>query len=400
MRLFEKSELKLLWPFYLEYFIASILYFAPAFLALYFLNIGFNLFQIGLILAASQLAALVFEIPTGAFADLYGRKTSVLLGYFIEGACMFSLFFIKDFYWILFIFAFWGFGATFSSGSKDAWIVDMINKKDKKLVHGFFNKMQLFIHLGSVFSGLLGAVAVRYFGISIIWLFSAACYLASIVLLFLFAQEVYTARKIKISDSFRNLKIQTKKSLSYSYHHHVLLYLFIAGIIFVIASQLQASISWVPLLKNLGMQDYQFGYLWSVMCLITAVSPVFAVKFLKKGKERNFIVMATIFGAVINLFILFAFNLFSALPVLILSLFFFFSTSPSKEVYFHRFIPSKLRATIGSVRSMIIALASIISLPIGGLLVDWIGSRYTIFISSLIMIPAIIIYLKIKENKK
>ncbi|MDD5192381.1 MAG: MFS transporter [Candidatus Nanoarchaeia archaeon] len=399
MKLFEKSELKLLWPFYLEYFLASLLYLAPAFLTIYFLNIGFSLFQIGLIAAASGLAILVFEIPTGAFADLYGRKMSVLLGYFIEGVCMLSLFFIKDFYWVVLIFGLWGFGATFSSGSKDAWIVDMINKKNKKFIHGFFNKMQVFINLGSFFSGLLGVVIVKYFGISIIWPISAACYLASAVLLALFAKEIYTTRRIKVRDSFINLKTQTKKSLNYSYQHHVLFYLFIALVIFVFASQLQANISWVPLLKDLGMKDYQFGYLWSAMTLIVAISPIVGIKFLKKGKERNFIVLTIILGAVINLFILFAFNLLLAIPILLLSLFFFFSKNPAAEVYFHRFIPSKLRATVGSVRSMIGALASVIALPIAGLLVDWIGPKYTIFISSLLMIPAIILYLKIKEDK-
>jgi DHA3 family tetracycline resistance protein-like MFS transporter len=399
MKFFDKGELKLLWPFYLEYLIASVLYLAPAFWTIYFLNIGFNLFQIGIILAASQLAVLIFEIPTGSFADLHGRKSSVLLGYFIEGVCMFSLFFIKEFYWVLLVFSLWGFGTTFSSGSKDAWIVDMINKKNKKLVHNFFNKQQIIINLGLVLSGLLGAFAVKSLGISIIWLISALCYLASIILLSLFTKEIYAPRKMKVNDSLRNLKTQTKKSLNYSYHHHVLFYLLTALIIFVFASQLQANISWVPLLKDLGLQDYQFGYLWSAMALIVAISPIFAVKFLKKGKERNFIVLAIILGAAINVLILIAFNLVLAIPVLLLSLFFFFSSRPSNEVYFHRFVPTKQRATIGSARSMIGALSSAIALPIGGLLVDWIGPRYTIFISALLIIPVVWIYSRIKEKR-
>jgi len=400
MKLFEKSELKLLWPFYLEYFISSALYLVPAFLMIYFLDIGFNLFQIGLIGAATQIATLIFEIPTGSFADLYGRKRSVLLGYFIEGICMLFLFFIKDFYFILLIFALWGFGATFSSGSKDAWIVDMINKKNKKLIHNFFNNQQITIGLGLVLSGLFGAITVRYFGISIIWLFSASCYLVSIILLSIFTKEIYTPKKIRISNSFKNLKIQTKKSFNYSYHHKILFYFIIALIISGVAFNFQAGISKTPLLKSLGLQEYQFGYWFSVMALLAAISPLFARKFLKRGKERKFIVITTILGAVINLFILFTFSLLLAIPVLLLSLFFYNSNTPAQEVYFHRFIPSKLRATIGSVRSMLTVLASAIALPVVGLLVDWIGPRYTIFISSLLMIPVIILYLKIKENKK
>jgi len=399
MTFFKKEELRILWPFYLEYFIASLLFFAPAFWVIYFLDYGFNLFQIGILIAASQLAVLVFEIPTGSFADLYGRKLSVIVGYFIEGLCMFSLFFVKEYYAVLLLFTLLGIGATFSSGSKDAWIVDMINKKDKKLIHSFFNKMQVFINSGLFFSGLLGAVAVKYFGISIIWLIAALSYLLSIILLSFFTQEIYSRKKIKISQSFKNLTSQTKKSVEYSYHHHVLFYFLIAGVIFAFALNLQTNISWIPLLKELGMEDYQFGYLWSAMALVVAVSPIFAIKFLKKRKERNFIILTMILGAIITVLILVAFNLISAIFILLLSLFFFFSKNPAQEVYFHRFIPSKLRATIGSVKNMIIALASIISLPLAGFLVDKIGGRYTIFISALLVIPSIILYLKIKEDK-
>ena len=106
MKLFEQGELKLLWPFYLEYFLASLLFFAPAFWLIYFLNIGFNLLQVSIIVAASQIAVLIFEIPTGAFADLYGRKFSVLLGYFLEGVCMISLFFFRGYSFVVIIFWF------------------------------------------------------------------------------------------------------------------------------------------------------------------------------------------------------------------------------------------------------------------------------------------------------
>lgn len=398
MEIFKKGEFKLLWPFYLEYFIASVLFIAPAFYTIYFLNLGFSVFQIGLIIAASGLATLIFEVPTGAVADLYGRRFSVLLGYFLEGICMISLFFIKDFYAILLIFGLWGFGMTFSSGSKDAWIVDSVNKTDKKIIHSFFSKQQFIINSGSILAGLIGALVVKVLGIRTIWLFTALAYLMSILLLYLFTKEDYKAKKIKMSESIHNIAAQTKSSFSYSYKHPVLLYFFIAGIIFVFASGLQANLSWVPLLQELGMKDYYFGYLWSAMCLTIAISPIFSLKFFKKGKERNFIITAIALGAIISLLILFAYNLIFALAILFLSLFFYHSKNPVQGAYFHKFIPSKLRATIGSIKGMITSFAYILALPLAGFLVDKIGARTTIVISAILAIPVIILYLKIKEK--
>ena len=98
MKLFSDGELKILWPFYLEYFISSLLYFMPVFMILYLSRLNFSFTQIGILLAIYPLTSLIFEIPTGAIADLYGRKFSVLFGYFIEGICMLGLFFFENYF--------------------------------------------------------------------------------------------------------------------------------------------------------------------------------------------------------------------------------------------------------------------------------------------------------------
>ena len=398
MKLFEKEEFRILWPFYLEYFISSCLFFMPAFLIVYFSGLGLTAFQMGILLAIWPLSSLIFEIPTGAFADLYGRKASVLLGYFLEALVMLSLFFWKDFKLMLISFTVLGLATTFSSGSKDAWIVDMINKTNRKVIHGFFSKMQFFISVGLIFSGIIGAFLVKIYGLSIIWIAAFSSYILSIILLQIFTRGDYLRKKTNFFGSISNLKKQTKISLSYSRKHHIIFYLILAGMVAAFALNLQSSIAWIPLLEDLGMKEHQFGYLWSAMSLITAISPILALKFLKKGKEKNFIVLGLVFWSIITAGILFAYNLIFALIVMFLGLLFYFAKNPSEEVYFHRFIPSKLRATVGSIRNMVFSLAIIIILPIEGWLVDNIGPRYTILISVLLMIPAIIIYSKIREN--
>ncbi|MFA5992702.1 MAG: MFS transporter [Candidatus Pacearchaeota archaeon] len=399
MKLFKKGELKILWPFYLEYFIASALFFMPAFVIVYFAGLGFSAFQMGILLAVWPLTALLFEIPTGAFADLYGRKASVLLGYTLEALVMLSLFFWKDFKLMLLSFAVLGLASTFSSGSKDAWIVDLVNKKNKKLIHTFFNKQQFFLSIGLIFSGLLGAFFVKQYGVSIIWIATFLSYCWSIGFLYFFTRDDHIIKKQTIKNSILKLKDQTKKSLDYSYKHHVLFYLIFAGMIATFALNLQGQISWISLFKNFGMKDYYFGYLWSAMAVITAVSPILAMKFLKKGKERNFILSGVILWTITTFLILFTRSIIPALVIMFLAILFYFSKQPSEEVYFHRFIPSKLRASVGSVRNMFFSIAIIIILPLEGWLVDTIGARYTIFVSSLVMIPAIILYLMIREDK-
>ena len=79
--------------------------------------------------------------------------------------------------------------------------------------------------------------------------------------------------------------------------------------------------------------------------------------------------------------------------------FFWMVGRPTSEVFFHRFIPSKMRATMGSVRSMTIYVGGILGSILAGYLIDLIGARYTILLYVPALIPIIIFYLKIKEDK-
>jgi ACS family tartrate transporter-like MFS transporter len=172
-----------------------------------------------------------------------------------------------------------------------------------------------------------------------------------------------------------------------------------AVMIAIFSLNIQGNVAWIPLLSGFGMKEYYFGYLWSVLAFITAVSPFIATRILKKGKERKFVIGALILWAVSTAFIVFANNIVIALAIMFLAMLFYSSKGPCEEVYFHRFIPSKLRATVGSVKNMALSLAIIIALPIEGFLVDNIGAKYTILISSVLMIPAIILYSRIKERR-
>jgi MFS family permease len=398
MKLFEKNELRLLWPFYLDAMISPMLFFAPAFFIIFFTHLQLNFFQIGILLAVPSLAVFIFEIPTGAIADLYGRKFSVLLGYFLEGVGFLMLFFIRSYEGILIIFALYGIAATFSSGSKEAWIIDLIKSKNKKLVHNYFVKSKFLDSCALIISGLIGAVIVKYFGISIMFIFASLSFLISISIL-MFAKEYFIKRKAKVRDSFKNVFNQSKKSIHYSVKHPVLFYFILAGFFIVFTGAFSSSISWTPLLQGLNFPDYAFGYMWSAMLAVTAIAPLFARKFLGKGKEIAFFIKMSAMAALLFLLVYFAKSWAYALAVLLISEFFWEIQTPVSMTYFHKFIPSKLRATIGSSAVMVWSLAGIIAIPLAGGLVDLLGAKYVIMISALFVIPAVILYLRIKEKR-
>lgn len=397
MKLFEKGELKTLWPFYLNCLFSALLYFAPVFYMVYFISLNLSFFQIGIIMAMWPLSSVIFEIPTGAIADIYGRKFSHIFGLFLSAICYLTLFFIKDFYPLLLVFFFLGIAATFSSGASEAWVVDLIKKKNQSLLNNYFIKERQLYAIGGIISGFIGAFVVKQMGVSIIWPFTAVAFLFSAIILF-FGKEKYIRKKSTIKNSFKELNIQTKNSLKYTFNHPVLFYFLIATLIVVFAGNFSGSMAWTPLLKSLNFPDYAFGYLWSAMALMGIIAPGLSKKFLKPTKEKQFLIFSTVGIILSAILIIFVFDKIIAILLLLSSLFFFNFESPVSRTYFHKFIQNKLRATISSFQSMLFYIAALIASPLVGYLVDLIGARYVIFLSGLLTIPAIIFYLKIKEK--
>jgi len=385
-----------LWPFYLDSVISFILFFYPAFIVVYLLDIGLTPFRIGILMAVYAVSVILFEIPTGAFADLYGRKASVMLGYFFEIFVSLGIYFFKDYYSLMGLFIFWGFAYTFYSGASEAWRVDLINKKNKRLLNGFLMKRHSLVSAGLVISGFLGVFVVSNFGLSSIWLFGAASFAVSMIIL-LFAQEEFTRENLHIKDSFINIFRQVKESAKYSCSHPILIPLSIVIFIFTASMFFNEGLTWVPLLKNYNFPNYAFGYMWAFMGAIGIFAPIFTKKLLKENKEKNLLVFITFLYLLSLVSIIFVSGIISAFIVLFLTTFFLNAKMPLDTIYFHKFIPSKMRATIGSFESLISHFSSAIAPILVGFLVTGIGAKYTIFSGAFLIIPVLIIYYLIKE---
>jgi len=81
---------------------------------------------LGLILVgtALELSVLIAEAPTGAFADVYGRRLSIILGFSLVGVGFVLEGLAPLFASILLSQLVWGAGYTFTSGAMQAWLAD------------------------------------------------------------------------------------------------------------------------------------------------------------------------------------------------------------------------------------------------------------------------------------
>jgi MFS family permease len=397
-KFFAKDEFKILGGFYLERFVAHLIYFAPAFWIIFF-NETLNLTQISILFAILCVSNFIFEIPTGAIGDLWGRKVSTLFAYIMMGLLLPTFIFVTNFYHLMGLFALWGLFRTFHSGSRDAWIIDNLKYyKKSNLINTYYLKEHSFIHFGMFLSGLLGAYIVATLGINAIWIFAGLSWIIS--LLFLLPVKEHKLTKNE-TVSFRTLYKQSKTAIRYSLKHQVLLFILLATFFITFRHSFGRDIIWQPFLRDLGLPIYAFGLLFSAYTLLGSIAPIVAKPLLKILKtEKKYFIFLLVLGMILNFGVVFVNTFMIGIIFMLAMIFLLHLFMPINNAFIHAFIPSKTRATIISFKSAIVSLAYAISYPIAGFFADRFGTQSTIMFGGIFLIPAIYFYLKMNPTIK
>ncbi|MAH47592.1 hypothetical protein CMI37_17355, partial [Candidatus Pacearchaeota archaeon] len=101
-------------------------------LVIYYQSFGLSFFQISIVLILTSIFTLIFEIPTGAFADLYGKKKSLLIGSFAFLLSFLIVLFSQNFLSFIIAGSVLGISFAFNSGADSALIYDSLKKIGRK----------------------------------------------------------------------------------------------------------------------------------------------------------------------------------------------------------------------------------------------------------------------------
>lgn len=397
MKLFKEGELKLLWPFYLSTFVMTSLMIFSAYWVVYFK--GFMTFtQLSIMMAIFSFMPLLFEIPTGVVADLYGRKFSSLIGYILFGLILILIGFTKNYYLLLLLFCLLSISSTFISGALNALVIDNLiyNKRDD-LRGIFFQKLMIIYNISFLIGALIGIIFIKLFSINSIWIISGLGFLVGAFILS-FCKEHFERKKDNIKELYTNFLKTSKNGLIYTFKHKNLFYLtlFLIG---TTAIHGLKSISFEPEAVNLGLPINMlsltliFGSILGLLFLF--ISPFIT----KKLGDKNTLILTIFLYACTSISSFFIYN-----PYIFL---FFFSiplalwNSLGYPIYMklsHEYYISEIRATLESINKMLTATALAIFTLIGGFLNDLYGPRIVILIAGVLLLPILFLFFKVKEE--
>lgn len=137
---------------------SSLLYFlAFTAMSLYEIRVaGLSPLQLVLVGTTLELTVLLCEVPTGIVADVFSRRLSIMIGFFIIGLGFLLEGLLPLFATILLAQVLWGLGYTFTSGSRQAWLSDEIGEERANQAFLSANKFSL----GGSLAGMLLAILV------------------------------------------------------------------------------------------------------------------------------------------------------------------------------------------------------------------------------------------------
>ena len=154
----------MLFRFSIYGFLKNLRFFDP-FIVLIFLESGLTFFQIGLLYAIRDITNNILEIPTGIFADAFGRKKSMVMGFLAYIVSFATFYLYSDFYSNVIAMLLFGLGEAFRSGTHKALILQYLTLQDMQNSKvAYYGRTRSFSQFGSACNALVAAVLVFYTG--------------------------------------------------------------------------------------------------------------------------------------------------------------------------------------------------------------------------------------------
>lgn len=370
----------------------SLAFFSPV-IVLFWQSKGLNMTQILTLQSIYAIGALVLELPTGGFADYFGKKLSLIFG---------SLFFSLGLFWYGLSSHFWQFaigeltcatGMAFISGADRAFIHQTLKslgrEKDYTKTEGAVRGLnQVFQALGNIGGGFIGSISL---GLTLI----ATGF--STLIAFLVSLS-FSKTKIELPSEEKTNYLQIlKESFKIVKSDSEVLWL---TLFFAIINSLVFATNWFsqPYLQMLKVPIVYFGFIFASFSLVSAFCSTQTDKLGLWLKDKVFIVISLF--AVFSIFILGAFP-----SVFIIPLFSIFSiiTVVNQTLIGEKtlaLIPSERAATILSFQSLIRRLIYAIFIPFLGMVSDHFGIRMAMQFNALFLAVLLIIIFVFKQTSK
>lgn len=360
---------------------------------LYFWNYGLNLFQIALMAAIFEASILIFELPTGLVADIYGRKISLLLSnavLFIGGLVFLSF---PSFLGFIFGEIIIGLGDTLKSGAFEAWIFDSLKYEGKEEKTKYvFSQGKRYQTLGRLIGMILGGY-IGFWNIRFVWYPYVFGFFFTFLFLLFAMSEGYWQKEKEKKGIFLQIKDTVNKSLKVVRCEKMVFALIFLGLFFSFSFETISQFWQVHFSENLSVATSYFGWIVAGASLLVILFVNKITKFTEKFRKETTLLIILKIGFFLSLLIIaFTHNPLLAIIFFVLLQAFEGFSDPIFLDIFNRHIPSEQRATLLSFQSMTGSAGEVLAGLCIGVFALKFGLHLTFGLGSLVAISGLVIF--------
>ncbi|MCD6590577.1 MAG: MFS transporter [Candidatus Aenigmarchaeota archaeon] len=368
MKDIEQQKLKSnIWKFYLFHVLNGLTFFIPI-IVLFWQDNGLSLIQIMILQSLYSLTIVLLEVPSGYFADVFGRRKSLILAASFLTVGVFTYSLGHNFYQFLIAEILWGFGVSFVSGTDSALVYDTLKdlKKEKLYKKVMGNGVFYYLiatSLASVIGGFIGKLNFR-------WTFYAMLpFMVLLIPLSISLKEPKRHKHIYEEGYLLELFKILKNSLI---KNRKIRWLVIYSAIIV---GFNGAVLWLyqPYFKLTGLDVFYFGFVFAAFNLVAALSSKYAHQIEEKLGQRCSLILLVVLTAgsyllMSNFIYLFSFS-FAFIQQFVRGF-----SKPVITDYINKLVSSDVRATVLSAQGLMGRLFYAGIIPIIG----WIADVYTL----------------------
>lgn len=378
--------------YYLIDFFDSLVFFIPVIYI--YLQGKIGLAQIPFLFGYRYFIQLLMEMPTGAVADLLGKKLSVIIGFSIN-ALYFFLLFKVDFFWqFLIAYTLGGIGDSFISGAIDALVYDSLKQDNKENNYSkVLARQNLYSQIGLIIAIVAGGFLYNL-NIHFPFIASFIFQLSAIIASLFFIEPYVDSVKFNLSNYLQQIKLGYQELFKNPYISKVsLFYIAVGGISWTVTMFFSSA-----LLVDLGFSNIELGILGGGLKLfvIVILTKLLAdEKFFTKNRSFVFFPVVMIISMLPGIF----FKGYFALPFIAGSLMVSTARFMILNKYVNKEFDSRYRATAISTLSMFVGMVYVFITISSGPIISNFGGIKTIYsmlglLSLLIVSPLTFIILK------
>ncbi len=341
----QKSIKNNIWKFYVSMGICSVRFIAPIRI-IYLLSFGLSYAEIAIIEMIAVIVTLILEIPTGIFADLFGRKIAMIIAYFLSVAAFFLMSSGSNLSTFILGWSLSGAADAFESGSRDALIYDTL--KTLSRTNEYLKLKSRFIMLNTVFVIIGSLLGAHFYTLDrrLPWyFFTAAIALSG----FVFALIKEPSSSIKRGRAKEHLE-RFKNSFIFSFSKLSVRWLILFGLILALPMYVFTTLLGQPYLISRGFNVPSLGIIYAIITAFSGLVGSFSHKLETIFRQRlSFLLVSLSFSILLVLM-----GIIKA-PIALILVIALHAVNNYKTVIIDNYLNSRIdsdsRATVLSVQS-------------------------------------------------